>query len=584
WDTSEYIATATIMGIPHPPGNPLFVVLARAWDLLLSPLGLSTAVRINLFSAMMSALAHGFWFLLADRILSFYSTDRVFRLIGATAAVLISATAFTVWNQSNVNEKVYTVTLFTIALLSWLAFRWRDHLGEGKDDNLILLMVFILALSVGNHLMAFLAAPALVAFILAVEPRTLLNWRLYVAGVFAVLLGLSVHLYLPLRAGLDPVINEADPTCETVGQAIVSVATMGRAGCRDLSDALQRKQYDKPSMFKNPIAYAQGYDVPRDAELIGAQYANYAQYFDWQWARSVNGLRSFFGSFRILFTLLFTGLGIFGAWSHYKRDRTSWIYFALLIVTLSIGLTFYLNFKYGYSYPGMSRDVTEVRERDYFFIVSFSLWGVWAGIGLAALWLWLSERVGDGAEAARRAVLDRMPATARRPSWRTAPVLLLALVPLFANWSWANRNYDYAARDWAYNLLMSVEPYGVLFTNGDNDTFPLWYLQETEGIRRDVTVIVMSYLNTPWYARQLRDLTQPCPVGVSPSEDPTRIICQRPYDVAAGPDFYRQYVTRGDTSGVTAEAAAGGAPTRSILPLSDSQVADVTNTAPYRLP
>jgi hypothetical protein len=93
--------------------------------------------------------------------------------------------------------------------------------------------------------------------------------------------------------------------------------------------------------------------------------------------------------------------------------------------------------------------------------------------------------------------------------------MVIALIPLFANWSWANRNYDYSARDWAYNLLMSVEPYGVLFTNGDNDTFPLWYLQEVEGIRRDVTVIVMSYLNTPWYAKQLRDLTQPCPPGVS---------------------------------------------------------------------
>src|SRR5688572_22397727 len=62
WDTSEYIATAHIMGIPHPPGNPLFVVLARAWDLLLTPLGLPTAVNINLFSAAMGALAHGCWF------------------------------------------------------------------------------------------------------------------------------------------------------------------------------------------------------------------------------------------------------------------------------------------------------------------------------------------------------------------------------------------------------------------------------------------------------------------------------------------------------------------------------------------
>ena len=56
--------------------------------------------------------------------------------------------------------------------------------------------------------------------------------------------------------------------------------------------------------------------------------------------------------------------------------------------------------------------------------------------------------------------------------------------PALLNWSWASRRNDYAARDWAYNLLISVEPYGVLFTNGDNDTFPLWYVQEVEGIRQ----------------------------------------------------------------------------------------------------
>ncbi|MEJ2679263.1 MAG: DUF2723 domain-containing protein, partial [Gemmatimonadota bacterium] len=150
WDTSEYIATAHIMGIPHPPGNPTFVVLARAWDVLLSIFGLPVAVRINLFSATMSALAHGFWFLLVDRIMAFYTQRRSYRLVGASMAVLISATAFTVWNQSVVNEKVYTVSLFTIALLSWLAFHWRDNLGKDRNDNLLVLAVFVLALSVGN--------------------------------------------------------------------------------------------------------------------------------------------------------------------------------------------------------------------------------------------------------------------------------------------------------------------------------------------------------------------------------------------------------------------------------------------------
>jgi len=100
WDTSEYIATGQIMGIPHPPGNPLFVVLARAWTILLAPLGLSVAVRVNLFSALMSATAHGLWFLVVHHILRYFSTDRLFRLAGAAAAVLVSATAFTVWSQS----------------------------------------------------------------------------------------------------------------------------------------------------------------------------------------------------------------------------------------------------------------------------------------------------------------------------------------------------------------------------------------------------------------------------------------------------------------------------------------------------
>src|SRR5690606_20771800 len=106
WDTSEYIATAHILGIPHPPGNPLFVVLARAWELLLAPTGLSVAVRINLFSATMSAAAHAFWFLLMHRVAAFMIGIRTVRLVVTFVAVLVIASAITVWNQSNVNEKV----------------------------------------------------------------------------------------------------------------------------------------------------------------------------------------------------------------------------------------------------------------------------------------------------------------------------------------------------------------------------------------------------------------------------------------------------------------------------------------------
>jgi hypothetical protein len=578
WDTSEYIATAHILGIPHPPGNPLFVVLARAWEALLAPLGLSVAVRVNLFSALQGALAHGFWFLLAHRVLAYFSPSRGFRLAGAAAAVLLSASAFTVWNQSNVNEKVYTVSLFTIALLSWLAFRWRDHLGEGKDDNLLLLMVFVLALSVGNHLMAFLAAPALVTFILLVHPRTLFNWRLYAASVVAVILGLSIHLFLPIRAGQSPLINEADPTCETMGSAFVSVLTMGRAGCPNLSESLARQQYDKPSVTQNPIDPT----LPRDGHLFARQILNYAQYFDWQWARSVAGNLSWFGGLRPVLTLLVLFLGLLGAWAHWQRDRTSFAYLAILFGTLSFGLVFYLNFKYGYTLPqslmradflaavSSPQDLTEVRERDYFFIVSFSLWGLWTGIGIAALW---------------QSLADWLERKGRAQSLATAsPVLLLACLPLVLNWTWASRKNDYSSRDWAYNLLMSVEPYAIVFTNGDNDTFPLWYLQEVEGIRQDVTVMVMSYLNTPWYVRQIKRLTAPCEPGQDPAADRTRIICQRPFRPEQDPGLYGGALTAGDGPEGGPGAAPGmRPPTRSIMPLSDEEILQVANTPPYYL-
>src|SRR3954469_8697593 len=82
-----------------------------------------------------------------------------------------------------------------------------------------------------------------------------------------------------------------------------------------------------------------------------------------------------------------------------------------------------------------------------------------------------------------------------------SPVLLVALVPLVANWRHAQRRGDYTTAAFAHDLLDSIEPYGVLVTYGDNDTFPLWYAQEVEGIRKDVTVAVLSLLNTDWYVR-----------------------------------------------------------------------------------
>src|SRR4029079_8382536 len=109
-----------------------------------------------------------------------------------------------------------------------------------------------------------------------------------------------------------------------------------------------------------------------------------------------------------------------------------------------------------------------------------------------------------------------------RRSWlMAAPILLIALVPLFSNWKSASRAGHYFTQQWARDYLNSLEPYAIVITNGDNDTFPLWYAQEVEGVRRDVTVAVTSLLHTDWYPRAL--LRRP-------------IV---PYDASKGPPAYR---------------------------------------------
>src|SRR2546425_12957529 len=140
-------------------------------------------------------------------------------------------------------------------------------------------------------------------------------------------------------------------------------------------------------------------------------------------------------------------------------------------------------------HPQLAR---EVRERDYFFIASFALWGVWVGMGLATLMEWITDWLEE-----------REPNAARR--WLTAtPVLLLALIPLAGNHLTASRKGETLARDFASDILQSVEPDGVLVTAGDNDTFPLGYAQEVEHIRQDVTVVNLALANTDWYLRQLQ--------------------------------------------------------------------------------
>src|SRR5689334_16503866 len=232
WDTSEYIAAAKVLGIPHPPGNPLFVILAHTFGLL--PLAASYAVRINLFAAVTSAASAGLWFLVAERWLRGIVPQRWPRYAAAFGGVLVGATSWTVWNQSTVNEKVYTVSLLSIALVMWLVVRWGDDEPGPHRDRWLVLIAYVLALTSTNHLMGVLAGPALVVYVLWTDWRVVTRPPVLVGILIAALVGVSLnYIWLPMRAAQYPPINEGEPVCRSLIQAIT-------LQCQPLNDVLNR--------------------------------------------------------------------------------------------------------------------------------------------------------------------------------------------------------------------------------------------------------------------------------------------------------------------------------------------------------
>jgi hypothetical protein len=492
WDTSEYIAAAYTLGIPHPPGNPLFVLLGRVFSLL--PIASGVAARINILAALSSAIAAGMWFLIAERAVASWITEPWRRrLIGGVAA-LVGATAFTVWNQSVVNEKVYTVSLVAMALVSWLMVHWSDNPDSRGSDRLLVLVAYLLGLGYANHMAGMLPGPAIAVAVLVIRPRTVLRWRLLLACVGAVIIGLTPFATQPIRAAFHPAINEGEPTACRDGL---------KASCTFTKETWDRFKYnfDRKQYGKLPLTVRQA--------PFGAQLDMWWTYFRWQWLRDVYVEQPRWqGALGAMFLML----GLFGGYIHFRRDRRTFWYFGPLMGLMTLALIFYLNFKYGASQaPELGDSIPrEVRDRDYFYLWSFSAWGIWVALGLAATW-----------ETIAAAAAERVPS--RRTALAIgAPVLALALVPLFTNWRTASRRTDNTTSAFAHDLLNSVEPYGVLITAGDNDTFPLWYAQEVEGIRKDVTVAVLSLMNTDWFVRG---------------------IIRRPiheYDAAKGPAVYRE--------------------------------------------
>lgn len=171
-------------------------------------------------------------------------------------------------------------------------------------------------------------------------------------------------------------------------------------------------------------------------------------------------------------------LGICGLLFQYKHDRKNLLTTGLLFFLMSFALVVYLN-----EIPGTPR------ERDYVYVGSFYVFCIWIGLGVLAIFVRLQKIMSERMAAASGLVLTLL----------ASPLLLL-----WQNYDDHDRSGRYSARDLARNYLESCGKDAILFTHADNDTYPLWYCQEVEGIRKDVRVVVMPYLQAEWYIRQLQ--------------------------------------------------------------------------------
>ena len=169
-------------------------------------------------------------------------------------------------------------------------------------------------------------------------------------------------------------------------------------------------------------------------------------------------------------------LGFIGLFYQYQKDLKGFSVLGILFLLMGVGLVIYLN-----SPP------VEPRERDYIYAGSFYAFAMWIGIGVIALTDFLSRFTPAKVAAAVSAIVCL-----------SVPTIMAA-----EGWDDHDRSNRYFSVDSAKNFLASCEPNAVLFTGGDNDTFPLWYAQEVEGFRTDVRVIVLSYFNTDWYISQM---------------------------------------------------------------------------------
>jgi tetratricopeptide (TPR) repeat protein len=554
WDSGEYATCISILGIPHPPGNPFYIFIGRAFAVLAH--GIPHALVASSMSSFMGAFSVMFVYLYTVKIVSMFDKSPFRNAFAGLMAALLSAYSFTFWTNS-IEAEVNVGILFVDNLIIYLTMLWVEKSEDLNKQNILLLITYIFFLGFCIHQTSLQIAPAVlfvvvypmliqsikngtfwirtVAYVLLVFLTYVLfkgfadnlqipdlgkyaflvivlglmyyhlhekiENRVWLMGILMVVIGLSPHIFLLVRSQLRPFVNEGNPHNLPM-----------------FLDYVLRRQYGVTSFMERRATFGYQMDF------------HFLRYFGWQWfdgptianwfhkllnpnltMASPEWLNTYSNVIKIIGNLIISLLGFFGIYHIANKNKHAFAYFFSFFFMASLAMVFVMNLS-----------DAEVRDRDYFFNLAYNLWAIWMAIGAIGL-LQLVEK--------------------KKIAVAVVAVLLFALpvVNMVSQYKVHDRSQEFLALDYGMNFLNTLEKNAIIFTNGDNDTFPLWYNQAVKdpnakevvhperntypdnealsamktamefknnslnGIRKDVTIANLSLLNTPWYWHQLED-------------------------------------------------------------------------------
>ncbi len=576
WDVSEHCTASYFLQVQHPPGSPLLTLVLRIASML--PLSADIGVRMILFNVFASCAVIVLLYLITVRCILMWRSQPAtpfdaLSIYGAAAVgALTLAFSTTFWFNTIEVETRNTSLLFT-ALIIWLVLLWYEKAEEKHSDLYLLMITFLVGLTAGIHIHGLLGfVVAILLVYLRFYPKTLrdflfsadiikfgivavlifmvaypgiVKWfpsmldsdvfgihsslwigvaiGLVVAAIYLVwystkknnrvlnigalaflfiLLGYSTYVTIVIRANAGTPMNQNDPSTL---RRLIAYLEREQYGETPLMNRRFSMEPDKQESFKK---YTSDWDYTWNYQIKHM----YWRYIAWNFIGKESDVQDADWRFSQLYGLPFL-VGLIGCYYHWKKHQKMAFIMSVFFILSGLALAVYFNMQ-----------EPQPRERDYFFVYSVFAFCFWIGIGTLAIVDYVRERI----------TAPNMTSLAYG-----AFALVVVLVPgnmLRTNYKPMNRTGHYLAWDYSYNLLQSVEKDAILITAGDNDTFPLWYLQDVEGVRRDVRIANLSLANMDYYILQLKHArpygAKPVPIsladeqieGIVPMEYQTQMI------------------------------------------------------------